>query len=87
MGTATSAGTDVGSPPTVLVVEDETALADAFVDWLRRDYDVRVAYSGEAALEIPADTPSTWSCWTGTCRTSPATRCSSRCVTGGSTPG
>ena len=57
MRTATSAGTDVGSPPTVLVVEDGTALADAFADWLRRDYDVRVAYSGETALEIPVNTP------------------------------
>ncbi|WP_251344145.1 response regulator [Haloplanus halophilus] len=39
------------SPPCVLVVEDETELAELFAEWLSEDYDVRVATSGEAALE------------------------------------
>jgi DNA-binding response OmpR family regulator len=39
------------SPPCVLVVEDETELADLFAQWLSEDYAVRVATSGEEALE------------------------------------
>ncbi|WP_433536142.1 response regulator transcription factor [Micromonospora sp. CA-249363] len=36
----------------VLVVEDETVLADAIAEWLRREsFAVDVAYDGEAALE------------------------------------
>jgi DNA-binding response OmpR family regulator len=35
---------------TVLVVEDETATADAFEAVLKSDYDVRTAYTGEEAL-------------------------------------
>ena len=37
--------------PTVLVVDDERAITDAYADWLREDYDVRTAYSGTEALE------------------------------------
>jgi DNA-binding response OmpR family regulator len=36
---------------TVLVVEDETELADLYAAWLADTYDVRTAYGGEAALE------------------------------------
>lgn len=35
---------------TVLVVDDETAVADAYSAQLQRDYDVRTAYGGEEAL-------------------------------------
>jgi DNA-binding response OmpR family regulator len=37
--------------PTVLIVDDERALAEAYRQFLEPDYDVRVANSGEAALE------------------------------------
>lgn len=36
---------------TVLVVEDDAALAELYADWLRADYAVEVATGGEAALE------------------------------------
>jgi DNA-binding response OmpR family regulator len=41
--------------PTVLVVEDEADLADMFAEWLEQDYEVRVVYDGEAALEALDD--------------------------------
>jgi DNA-binding response OmpR family regulator len=41
----------MSSPPCVLVVEDETELAELFAEWLSEDYEVRVANSGEEALE------------------------------------
>ena len=37
--------------PTVLVVDDDRALADTCEYWLRDEYDVRVAYGGAQALE------------------------------------
>jgi predicted DNA binding protein/DNA-binding response OmpR family regulator len=37
--------------PVVLVVDDDEDLADTCEYWLRDDYEVRVAYSGTAALE------------------------------------
>jgi DNA-binding response OmpR family regulator len=37
---------------TVLIVEDEQGLADLFGIWLRKQFEVRVAYSGEEALEV-----------------------------------
>jgi len=37
--------------PTVLVVDDDRALADTCEYWLRNEYDVRVAYGGRQALE------------------------------------
>lgn len=40
----------MGSQATILVVEDETELADEYANVLS-EYDVRTAYSGEAALE------------------------------------
>jgi CheY-like chemotaxis protein len=43
-------GTD-GQGATVLVVDDEEAVADAFTAQLETQYDVRTAYGGTAALE------------------------------------
>ncbi|MFC7185987.1 response regulator transcription factor [Halorubrum yunnanense] len=40
---------------TVLIVEDEANLADLFGIWLREQFEVHVAYSGEGALEILAE--------------------------------
>jgi len=40
------------SPPRVLVVEDETELAELFAEWLSEEYDVDVATNGEEALEL-----------------------------------
>jgi DNA-binding response OmpR family regulator len=37
--------------PVLLVVDDETDLADSYASLLGDDYDVRVAYGGEEALE------------------------------------
>lgn len=39
------------SPPIVLVVDDESDLADLYAEWLSGDYQVRTAYGGEEALE------------------------------------
>lgn len=36
---------------TVLVVDDESELADLYATWLRRNYTVQTAYGGEAALD------------------------------------
>ncbi len=44
-----------GGKPTVLVVEDETELADLYTDYLSDQYEVRTAYSGEEALDIVDD--------------------------------
>ena len=38
--------------PTVLIVEDEQHLADLYTDYLRDEYHVRTAYSGEEGLEL-----------------------------------
>lgn len=38
--------------PTVLVVEDERDLADLYETWLADDYDVRVALTGEDAVDL-----------------------------------
>lgn len=40
------------SPPHILVVEDERALADLFTEWLTDAYCVDIAYDGEQALEL-----------------------------------
>lgn len=37
--------------PTVLLVDDNDRLADLFATWLEEDYTVKIAYSGEQALE------------------------------------
>ncbi|WP_435345663.1 response regulator transcription factor [Haloarchaeobius sp. HRN-SO-5] len=36
----------------VLVVDDESRLADLFATWLRVEYDVEAAYDGESALNL-----------------------------------
>ncbi|MFB6091579.1 MAG: bacterio-opsin activator domain-containing protein [Haloquadratum sp.] len=41
--------------PVVLVVDDDRALADTCEYWLQDDYDVRVAYGGDQALELIDD--------------------------------
>lgn len=38
--------------PVVLVVEDERPVADLFSTWLKQEYQVRTAYTGEEALEL-----------------------------------
>jgi DNA-binding response OmpR family regulator len=43
--------TDSEDEPTVLVVEDEEALVEIYVQWLDEKYDTRSATSGEEALE------------------------------------
>ncbi|MFB6084604.1 MAG: response regulator [Halorientalis sp.] len=40
-----------GDLPTVLVVDDEPDVADAYAAQLEQEYEVRTAYSGEEALE------------------------------------
>jgi len=40
-----------GDDPVVLVVDDDSDLADTYALWLESDYDVRTAYGGESALE------------------------------------
>lgn len=37
--------------PLILVVDDETALTDLYATWLKSDYRVQTAYSGEEAVE------------------------------------
>lgn len=39
-------------PVTILVVDDEQSVADAYAAMLEDDYEVRTAYSGEEALEL-----------------------------------
>ncbi|WP_255169704.1 response regulator [Natrononativus amylolyticus] len=43
------------SDPTVLVVDDEPAIADAHAQWLSEEYTVKTAYDGEQALELMDD--------------------------------
>lgn len=40
---------------TVLIVEDERELADAYARWLRESHTVHVAYTGEEALDMLTD--------------------------------
>lgn len=42
--------------PAVLVVEDERDLADMYAEWLEEEYEVRVTYDGETALELVDET-------------------------------
>jgi DNA-binding NtrC family response regulator len=41
--------------PTVVVVDDEDSVADAYVAMLQADYDVRAAYGGHEAMEMIDD--------------------------------
>ncbi|MEF8842355.1 MAG: HalX domain-containing protein [Haloarculaceae archaeon] len=43
--------------PTVLVVDDEPAVADRYSGWLADRYDVRTAHEGEAAIEVLREDP------------------------------
>ncbi|EMA40243.1 HalX domain-containing protein [Halobiforma nitratireducens] len=45
----------MGDELDVLVVDDETRLADLFAAWLQTDWSVETAYDGEEALEKMAD--------------------------------
>ncbi|MFB6105679.1 MAG: response regulator, partial [Halobacteriaceae archaeon] len=40
-----------GARPTVVVVDDEEGIAEAYSYWLSDEYDVRTAQSGAGALE------------------------------------
>lgn len=40
------------SPPTVLIVEDETDLLNLYATWLRSTYSIKIASSGKEALEV-----------------------------------
>ncbi len=42
-------------PVDILVVDDESRLADLFAAWLKTDWDVETAYDGESALEKMQD--------------------------------
>jgi DNA-binding response OmpR family regulator len=42
---------DSATEPTILVVDDEPEVADAYSLRLQQEYDVRTAYGGEAAME------------------------------------
>jgi len=46
---------DLETPPTVLVVDDEPDVADAYAARLEHRYETTVAYGGEAALERISD--------------------------------
>ena len=48
--------TATDSKPTVLIVDDERALADLYEEWLSDDYEVLTAYSGADALELIDET-------------------------------
>lgn len=39
-------------PHTVLVVDDESEIADLFAEWLSPDYAIRTAYGGKEALSV-----------------------------------
>lgn len=47
---------DKSATPVVLVVDDDEDLADTCEYWLRDDYDVRVAYGGQEALDAADET-------------------------------
>lgn len=55
-GTSVDAGCATTGKPTVLVVEDEPALADVYAIWLHEDYEVEVVHTGESALETLRET-------------------------------
>ncbi|MDY7082664.1 MAG: response regulator, partial [Halobacteria archaeon] len=50
-------GREPRGEPTIVVVDDEQAVADMYYEWLEGEYDVKKAYDGEEALEkIDQDT-------------------------------
>jgi DNA-binding response OmpR family regulator len=56
---AANDGQEGGGPPDggleVLVVDDESRLADLFTAWLTTEYEVDAAYDGESALELMSE--------------------------------
>ncbi|NHN40498.1 response regulator [Halorubellus sp. JP-L1] len=56
---AANDGQEGGGPPgsglEVLVVDDESRLADLFTAWLTTEYEVEAAYDGESALELMSE--------------------------------
>lgn len=54
MSDTSQSASDIVSMPndaTVLIVDDEQPITDAYAQWLEDDYEVRTAYSGSEALE------------------------------------
>lgn len=49
--TQTETDTEASETPTVLIVDDETPITDAYAKWLGGEYEVRTAYSGSEALD------------------------------------
>lgn len=43
---------DTHESPTVLIVEDDPGLMELYQLWLRADYELRIAFDGERALEL-----------------------------------
>lgn len=54
MSESVQSGGEIGAEsdePTVLIVDDEQPITDAYAQWLENDYEVRTAYSGSEALD------------------------------------
>ena len=54
MSESVTSKSETGTMPdeaTVLIVDDEQPITDAYAQWLEDDYEVRTAYSGSEALE------------------------------------
>lgn len=53
MSETVQSGSETWTMPnaTVLVVDDEESITDAYEQWLKDDYDVRTAYSGSEAID------------------------------------
>lgn len=54
MSESVQSGSEIGSEAdeaTVLIVDDEQPITDAYAQWLENDYEVRTAYSGSEALD------------------------------------
>ncbi|MFC4551045.1 MULTISPECIES: response regulator [Halorussus] len=54
MSESVQSDSEIGATPddaTVLIVDDEQPITDAYAQWLENDYEVRTAYSGSEALE------------------------------------
>lgn len=66
----------------VLVVDDDFRVAEINAKYVGKVPGFRVAaraHSAAQALAAVGAAPSTWSCWTTTCRTRPASNSSTRC--------
>ncbi|WP_132060723.1 HalX domain-containing protein [Halorussus amylolyticus] len=49
--TQTETDTEASETPTVLIVDDEKPITDAYAKWLEGEYEVRTAYSGSEAVD------------------------------------